>query len=113
MQLTAAQKRKAEEGAEYETAVTRATRQAQDKVSSAQRQMAQAQAELSKLQEASRALRERVSQTGGAAAAPPAAPEPAAPAAAEKKLPKVGKNDPCPCGSGKLYRKCHGKEVAA
>ncbi|HVB03052.1 MAG TPA: preprotein translocase subunit SecA [Chitinophagaceae bacterium] len=24
--------------------------------------------------------------------------------------PKVGRNDPCPCGSGKKYKHCHGKE---
>lgn len=24
-------------------------------------------------------------------------------------IPKVAKNDPCPCGSGKKYKKCHGK----
>lgn len=23
--------------------------------------------------------------------------------------PKIGRNDPCPCGSGKKYKKCHGK----
>jgi preprotein translocase subunit SecA len=23
---------------------------------------------------------------------------------------KVGRNDPCPCGSGNKYKKCHGKE---
>lgn len=23
-------------------------------------------------------------------------------------VPKVGRNDPCPCGSGKKYKKCHG-----
>ncbi len=23
---------------------------------------------------------------------------------------KIGRNDPCPCGSGKKYKKCHGKE---
>jgi len=22
--------------------------------------------------------------------------------------PKVGRNDPCPCGSGKKYKNCHG-----
>ncbi|MEI7994968.1 MAG: SEC-C metal-binding domain-containing protein, partial [Methylococcaceae bacterium] len=22
---------------------------------------------------------------------------------------KVGRNDPCPCGSGKKYKLCHGK----
>jgi preprotein translocase subunit SecA len=24
--------------------------------------------------------------------------------------PKVGRNDPCPCGSGKKYKQCHGKD---
>ncbi len=27
--------------------------------------------------------------------------------------PKVGRNDPCPCGSGKKYKKCHGRPGAA
>jgi preprotein translocase subunit SecA len=26
--------------------------------------------------------------------------------------PKVGRNDPCPCGSGKKYKKCHGAHLA-
>lgn len=26
-----------------------------------------------------------------------------------KKVQKVGRNDPCPCGSGKKYKNCHGK----
>jgi preprotein translocase subunit SecA len=26
--------------------------------------------------------------------------------------PKVGRNDPCPCGSGKKYKKCHGAQAA-
>lgn len=26
----------------------------------------------------------------------------------QRDLPKVGRNDPCPCGSGKKYKKCHG-----
>jgi preprotein translocase subunit SecA len=25
------------------------------------------------------------------------------------EVPKVGRNDPCPCGSGKKYKNCHGK----
>jgi preprotein translocase subunit SecA len=25
-----------------------------------------------------------------------------------RETPKVGRNDPCPCGSGKKYKKCHG-----
>lgn len=39
-------------------------------------------------------------------------PEPGAPDKAvepiKNMLPKVGRNDPCPCGSGKKYKKCHG-----
>ncbi len=27
------------------------------------------------------------------------------------KTEEVGRNDPCPCGSGKKYKKCHGKEA--
>ncbi len=51
------------------------------------------------------------------------APEPAAVTAAagggggegavqqpiRRELPKVGRNDPCPCGSGKKYKQCHGR----
>jgi preprotein translocase subunit SecA len=25
---------------------------------------------------------------------------------------KVGRNEPCPCGSGKKYKNCHGAAVA-
>ena len=28
-----------------------------------------------------------------------------------KAEPKVGRNDPCPCGSGKKYKNCHGKNA--
>jgi preprotein translocase subunit SecA len=38
---------------------------------------------------------------------PAAAPEPIAPYVREQ--PKVGRNDPCPCGSGKKFKQCHGK----
>jgi preprotein translocase subunit SecA len=27
------------------------------------------------------------------------------------EVPRVGRNDPCPCGSGKKYKVCHGKLV--
>ncbi|MGD7408196.1 SEC-C metal-binding domain-containing protein, partial [Ralstonia pseudosolanacearum] len=30
-------------------------------------------------------------------------------AALAGQVPKVGRNDPCPCGSGKKYKQCHGK----
>jgi preprotein translocase subunit SecA len=36
------------------------------------------------------------------------AAEPAAPQPIQNHLPKVGRNDPCPCGSGKKFKHCHG-----
>lgn len=32
-----------------------------------------------------------------------------APRTVIRSAPKVGRNDPCPCGSGKKYKHCHGK----
>ena len=39
--------------------------------------------------------------------APP--PAQAAPVPIRRTSPKIGRNDPCPCGSGKKYKKCCGK----
>ena len=50
----------------------------------------------------SRQQRDLQYQTGAAQAE---APKPVRAAA------KVGRNDPCPCGSGKKYKKCHGANV--
>src|SRR5205814_82775 len=51
-----------------------------------------------------------------ASAAAPDEPEPAeeadvavAPRPVVRKQPKVGRNQPCPCGSGKKYKHCHGR----
>jgi uncharacterized protein YecA (UPF0149 family) len=30
------------------------------------------------------------------------------PETVKREAPKVGRNDPCPCGSGKKYKNCHG-----
>ncbi|MFT3664432.1 preprotein translocase subunit SecA [Piscinibacter sp.] len=35
--------------------------------------------------------------------------EEADPATLVAQVPKVGRNDPCPCGSGKKYKQCHGR----
>jgi len=40
-------------------------------------------------------------------AAPASAPRPQTPIVREGR--KVGRNDPCPCGSGKKYKSCHGQ----
>ena len=57
--------------------------------------------------------------SGGGASAPakaqgPVAAKPGAPAAGRtfvNNTPKVGRNDPCPCGSGKKYKKCCGSGI--
>lgn len=55
--------------------------------------------------------------TSSSSAAPQAALQPGMPAPAPHVSPvhvgpKVGRNDPCPCGSGKKFKSCHGKEEA-
>ncbi len=43
--------------------------------------------------------------------APPKVEGPQRPQPSAKQDVKVGRNDPCPCGSGKKYKKCHGAQV--
>ena len=51
-------------------------------------------------------------------AAPAEGEQPAEPASTEgmqtvrRSGPKIGRNDPCPCGSGKKYKVCHGQAGA-
>ncbi len=40
----------------------------------------------------------------------PSAPRPAAPQVAGPAAAVVGRNEPCPCGSGKKFKQCHGKQ---
>lgn len=52
-----------------------------------------------------------MAEAGAGDAPPPAAPE-EAPAAHEpfvREGRKIGRNEPCPCGSGKKYKNCHGR----
>ncbi len=46
---------------------------------------------------------------GGGAAAPRRPAEAPRPETFVREEPKVGRNEPCPCGSGKKYKHCHGK----
>ena len=70
-------------------------------------------------QQRKRAPRRTIESGGGGATATAAsAGGDGAPAESEARPmrrhePKVGRNDPCPCGSGKKYKKCHGAVVAA
>ncbi|MCK9996504.1 MAG: SEC-C domain-containing protein [Candidatus Krumholzibacteria bacterium] len=45
---------------------------------------------------------------GGRAAPQPRADSPTGARPVQREEPKVGRNDPCPCGSGKKYKKCCG-----
>ena len=53
---------------------------------------------------AGRADAARQSAAAGAGQAQRAKPE-----TFKREVPKVGRNEPCPCGSGKKYKQCHGK----
>jgi preprotein translocase subunit SecA len=46
---------------------------------------------------------------GGLGADEEAAQAQAMAAALQSGMPKVGRNDPCPCGSGKKFKHCHGQ----
>jgi preprotein translocase subunit SecA len=48
-----------------------------------------------------------VSSTTGPRPPTPGGPPPAS-AAVPNPYAGVGRNDPCPCGSGKKFKKCHG-----
>jgi preprotein translocase subunit SecA len=43
------------------------------------------------------------------ATAPPPAAAPPVPETYVREGRKVGRNEPCPCGSGQKYKHCHGK----
>jgi preprotein translocase subunit SecA len=55
---------------------------------------------------------EGLGQPAGGEGGPPMPPrtggDDATPKTVRRDEPKVGRNDPCPCGSGKKYKKCHG-----
>ena len=52
-------------------------------------------------------LHQQLGQFEGTAAGRPA--QPAQPQTIHRETPKVGRNDPCPCGSGKKFKNCHGR----
>ena len=60
--------------------------------------------------EAARQARQRAS-IGGAPAAAPKADKTGKQETIHRDAPKVGRNDPCPCGSGKKYKNCCGKNL--
>jgi preprotein translocase subunit SecA len=76
----------------------------------AQRQAAAASAQR---RAAARGVAQRAMSAGGGAVAQGAQGAQGAPVETVRRdKPKVGRNDPCPCGSGKKYKKCHGRDEA-
>ena len=73
------------------------------------RERAQAEAQRRKMDMSRlKTMHDRIdpSQRPSQAGMPQTQPRPKEPIKVEKK---VGRNDPCPCGSGKKYKQCHGK----
>ena len=85
----------------------------QEQVQEAERKAEEAAAALKNVQYHHADFNEAVAQAEGDADVVNVPSESAAPAPAEKPfvrpMQKVGRNDPCPCGSGKKYKNCHGK----
>ena len=79
--------------------------QSQEEITAAEQQMAQAHVENVHYEHAdfnpALAPEELLS--------PAASDEPSGVQTMVNAMPKVGRNDPCPCGSGKKYKQCHGK----
>jgi preprotein translocase subunit SecA len=69
--------------------------------------------EKQRVEEEARVRQQSVHAAGATASAMPGAEQQAAAPAAKEPVtraaPKVGRNDPCPCGSGQKYKQCHGK----
>jgi len=59
-----------------------------------------------------RASKEEASALGGQRPEAERSPTAGPPTTVRRTVPKVGRNDPCPCGSGKKYKKCHGAGTA-
>ncbi len=75
-----------------------------------QQQQAPPRQDLSKLQTSRTEVPQFSGGTPSAGAPRPMpnqAPKPKQPVKVDKK---IGRNDPCPCGSGKKYKQCHGKQ---
>ena len=82
-------------------------RQAQEQQAQRRRQ-AEGQQNLDELSDTQKAM-QKAAASAGANRGGQQAPQQRTPVV--NNTPKVGRNDPCPCGSGKKYKACHGKGV--
>ncbi len=62
---------------------------------------------------AARASKAEVAGLGGERREAQQSPTSGPPVTVRRQTPKIGRNDPCPCGSGKKYKKCCGANVGA
>ncbi len=112
MKLSEEQRRLAEEGAEYETELTKHSRQ-REAAARGRGAAAARGVQAGQVRAASQRAMDAITQETGVRAQPqPSAAGRGAASAASSRArskPKVGRNDPCPCGSGKRYKTCHGK----
>ena len=74
-----------------------------EKVFSVQTVREQSVQQLEQQQRPQRVIMTHGGQTEQASAGAPPGTAP------KREAEKVGRNDPCPCGSGKKYKRCHGK----
>jgi preprotein translocase subunit SecA len=68
--------------------------------------------EKQRVQEEARVVQQSLHPSGAAAVGEPAdgtQPQQAPKAPMTREGPKVGRNEPCPCGSGQKFKNCHGK----
>jgi preprotein translocase subunit SecA len=81
--------------------------QSQEDVERMEAQRRAAQAMEFRHAEASALSQQQAPAGPGGAAPPPPAATPSTPFVRSER--KVGRNEPCPCGSGKKYKQCHGR----
>ncbi|HEY2744197.1 MAG TPA: preprotein translocase subunit SecA [Polyangia bacterium] len=79
-----------------------------------QQQPAQREEKLPEFKHKERRMVAQHASAGGAGGGDgQAAAEPEKQKTVRREAPKVGRNEPCPCGSGKKYKKCHGATAVA
>jgi preprotein translocase subunit SecA len=65
--------------------------------------------QVSQAQSQNMAFAEGARQSNAQAPSQPRVPQAGKTEPVKRDAPKVGRNDPCPCGSGKKYKNCHGQ----
>ncbi|MEK6805904.1 MAG: preprotein translocase subunit SecA [Pseudomonadota bacterium] len=100
---------------EVTAVLARVQLQSEQEVVAVEEQRRKAQARPLQYQHADASAVAVATEAAPAESAGRALPKPPAPVARPvtqvREQPKVGRNDPCPCGSGKKYKACHGRLI--